>query len=164
MLLYEISSYLLHLFICKETLSYVCASAETVFKLSVTIPFYHGNSYFNLFRIRILYIYISYKSINSSNSGPTKLSATRKMTMGYMRLSKAQRVPQRNRQWASILGKGHSRRRRGTQMAMCEVLGWKLPGTGWLSRDGVPPSLIPAPDKDNRQIFHEIYLCESLNR
>lgn len=56
MLLYEISSYLLHLFICKETLGQVCASAETVFKLSVTIPFYRGNSYFNLFRIRIIYI------------------------------------------------------------------------------------------------------------
>lgn len=73
----------------------VCASAETVFKLSVTILFSHGNSYFNLFRIRIMYM--SYKYINSSNSGPTKLSATRKMTMGYMKLSKAERVPLRNR-------------------------------------------------------------------
>lgn len=107
---------------------------------------------------------MSYKCINSSNSGPTKLSATRKMTMGYMKLSKAESIPLRHRLWVSILGKGHSRRRQGPQMAMCEVLGWKLPGTGWLSRDVVPPSLIPAPDKDNKQIFHEIYLCESLSR
>lgn len=38
---------------------------------------------------------MSYKYINSSNSGPSKLSATRKMTMEYMKVSKAERAPQR---------------------------------------------------------------------